>query len=378
LCHGVRTEWDIRLVASAGWELVANALVADALDCRIEPYRESGRRLRRRWPGVSAPGSALGRPARGARRAATGADRSRWLMRLAAPILHVAAFLASIVQLATTASRPPYGRRFAMASPAWIWRPEQGVRRACEEDRGRVDSACSSIPKVWTVMAGVPFVCPRCGLHWGNDDRGPQAVRVNDNAKSVTLADIRMTCPRCGTITRSALPDGTYKVDDGQWRLVRRLADDLKSAQANRDDYAQLFRLLREAQGKGETTEEVAANIAAQTPFARLAQTIRAHPPGWTAWILAAVLAIVLWITAPPGESAPASGNPPPSTHSLVHLSPHQLDELAREIAQQLHAENLKAANDLPAVRPSKGSERNKPCPCGSGIKNTKCCGAPA
>jgi uncharacterized protein YchJ len=29
-------------------------------------------------------------------------------------------------------------------------------------------------------------------------------------------------------------------------------------------------------------------------------------------------------------------------------------------------------------VRPSKGSERNKPCPCGSGIKNTKCCGAPA
>ena len=46
---------------------------------------QGGAAARRRWPGVSAPGSALGRPARGARRATPAAQHEKSAAPVAAP-----------------------------------------------------------------------------------------------------------------------------------------------------------------------------------------------------------------------------------------------------------------------------------------------------
>lgn len=49
----------------------------------------------------------------------------------------------------------------------------------------------------------------------------------------------------------------------------------------------------------------------------------------------------------------------------------------AKDLFAEMQRVNLEAAESRPAVvrRPSKpGKLRNKPCPCGSGIKFKKCC----
>src|ERR1019366_3148662 len=206
--------------------------------------------------------------------------------------------------------------------------------------------------------------------------------------KNITLNNITTNCPRCGGM--ASPDDGTYNVRAGHWHLIRGITDDLRSAQATADDYVRLLRLLRQAQATGEGADKVADEIAAQTPFGRLAETIRTHPPGWTAYILAAILAVVLWLVSPPGHSespSPEPGHGDRPGISLQAMSPHELDELAQEIAQRLHdqnvkipeehAQNVKVPEEHAPTRQLKGSQRNKPCPCGSRRKYKKCCGAP-
>jgi len=220
---------------------------------------------------------------------------------------------------------------------------------------------------------GLPFVCSRCGLYWGDGAQGPAFIRLEGDDTEFTFSNIGMTCPRCGTMTRPALPDGTYNV-----QLIRRLAKDLRSAQATRDDYARLLSLLQQARTVGQDARTVAEDIAAQTPFARLAQTIREHPPGWTAYILAAILAVVLWLIPPPDKNASTSGDAQSAGPAVLqHLSQRQLDELAQQIAKQLQHQQPPVVGTSPGVRQQKGSERNKPCSCGSKIKYKKCCGSP-
>jgi hypothetical protein len=148
---------------------------------------------------------------------------------------------------------------------------------------------------------GVPITCRRCNFRWNDGDFGPGIFGFQD-AKNITLNNITTNCPRCGGM--ASPDDGTYNVRAGHWHLIRGITDDLRSAQATADDYVRLLRLLRQAQATGEGADKVADEIAAQTPFGRLAETIRTHPPGWTAYILAAILAVVLWLVSPPGHSA--------------------------------------------------------------------------
>jgi hypothetical protein len=63
-------------------------------------------------------------------------------------------------------------------------------------------------------------------------------------------------------------------------------------------------------------------------------------------------------------------------------MSPAQLDELAQQIEHQL-SEDYKAQDVVPkgaleGPAHVRGSERNKPRRCGSGLKAKKCCADPA
>jgi SEC-C motif len=222
------------------------------------------------------------------------------------------------------------------------------------------------------VAVGLPFACPRCGLQWDDGDYGMALIAGGEGA-SIVDSSITTNCPRCGG--NAALVGDSFEVRGGRWQVIRQLADDLRSASASRADYACLRDLVRQAQADGREREKLAADIEAQTPFANLAQTIRAHPPGWTAYLLAAILAVVLWYFAPPGGTAPAPANP---GTKLEQLSPQQLDELAQQIAQQLSQDGAAVPKATAGPQSVKGSERNLPCQCGSGMKAKKCCANPA
>lgn len=224
--------------------------------------------------------------------------------------------------------------------------------------------------------SGVLITCQRCGLQWHDGDYGRRFIG-GDNSRGIRIANVGMNCPRCGGSAR--LADGTYDIRDGRWHLVRRLADDLKSAHASSDDYALLLTLLRQAQAAGKESDEIADDLAAQTPFTLVAETIKAHPTA-VGTIIGILVALVLWLIPSPSGTAMApadSGHTPGPAISLQHLSSSQLDELAEEIAQQLRDDHAQLAPVPPAQQRVKGSERNLPCRCGSGRKAKKCCSNP-
>jgi hypothetical protein len=222
---------------------------------------------------------------------------------------------------------------------------------------------------------GAPIACQNCGLRWNDGDFGGMRLFGFVNT-DVVLHNNATNCPRCGG--SATVMNGTYEVREGRWQLVRRLADDLRAVQATPEDYVCLLNLLRVAQKAGQATDQVADEIEAQTPFARLAATVRAHPVAITAWLISVLLTLLPYFIAPKGQ--PTTVNIDVNVNvPAQQMSPTQMDELARKIAQQVgEYGDLQKAVVRTGPQHVKGSERNQPCRCGSGIKAKKCCADPA
>jgi hypothetical protein len=212
--------------------------------------------------------------------------------------------------------------------------------------------------------AFLPFACKRCGRYYGQDN-----FVFNSGASNVTFVDNWAACPNCGTMNRQALANGTYNArGGGRWEVARQAARDILSAKPTTEDIERLAQLIKEAQARKSEVEQVASAIEDETPFAALAKTLRNHPPGWGAYLISTLLAVVLWLIQSPtsGSSAP---QPVPAAHQM---SPQQMDELAQKIANQIEQrEGLNQRHEL------RKPGRNEPCFCGSGKKYKKCCGDP-
>ena len=221
----------------------------------------------------------------------------------------------------------------------------------------------------------LPFICSRCGQHYG-DGPGGVPLRIDDGSsvKNLTLemSGLRMPCPRCGQVNRPALPDGVYNAGGGRWELVRLITEDITSAQASRDDFTKLVQLVRAAEAQGQDASQVADVIATETPFHRLAETIRKHPNITNNVIAVIVTVVTAFILATLGVgSSPAPAAP-------VHLTQQQINEIAQQVAQQVEKDEQQEASSAVGSAPSReGPARNKLCHCGSGIKYKKCCGDP-
>jgi SEC-C motif len=221
----------------------------------------------------------------------------------------------------------------------------------------------------------LPFVCRSCGRRYG-DGPGGSLLAIDGDVSDITLKDNFMQC-QCGQTNRQALPNGSYNVRGGRWEVARQITRDVLSAIATREDIANLAELIKEAQARGAGAEQIAAAIESNTPFSDLAATVRkfqrAHPPGWGAWILAIIIPLILSLIVPSaGTSEPAHQNIS-SSAAVQSVSPHQIDEITRQVANELKRQDLHSRQ-----RPGRAPERNTSCICGSGVKYKKCCGDPA
>jgi hypothetical protein len=218
----------------------------------------------------------------------------------------------------------------------------------------------------------MPFVCTKCGLRYG-DRGGPSLLTVEGDATNITVSGNRMSCPRCGTMNRQALPDGEYNIHNGKWHLVRQIARSVLAADATNADFEELARLISLAQANSDDIGQVAADIERNTPFAQLAQFLREHRSD-AIGVLSVLLAVVLWLIPSPTSGSAGQAHRASIT-STENLSPRQLDELAGKIADDLADKTAKVPVSTGyGTRPP---GRNQPCSCGSKIKYKKCCGDP-
>jgi hypothetical protein len=78
-------------------------------------------------------------------------------------------------------------------------------------------------------------------------------------------------------MNRQALPGGTYQIGGGHWRLIRRIAEDVIAAEATVEDVRHLAEVAEGQAQEQPDLGQLADTIASETPFTRLADTIRQH-----------------------------------------------------------------------------------------------------
>ena len=212
-------------------------------------------------------------------------------------------------------------------------------------------------------MPGIPFRCTKCRFEF-------QANNIIDAppGSKVILENIGTNCPRCGGMAKN-VDDGEHTLGtDGHWRS---LASALREADATREDYAKLVRIIKRAQANEATADELAREVADETPFGALAEWMISDKGVAVATWLALLLAVLLWlvpkVTGEDDAAAPSITNN--TTNVTINEGPSEAEIDAR-IQQALQQQRTGGAL-------SQKQERNQPCACGSGVKHKRCCGAP-
>ena len=192
-------------------------------------------------------------------------------------------------------------------------------------------------------MPSVPAFCDTCGtvFHSG--------IMV-ENSTNITFAGNRAgPCPTCG---------GMGHVPDGVFNFIGNTIEILSAPARTIDELTHLAKILREAREKQDTPEEVAARIQKELPtLSRLGDILpknRSELYGF----LAVVLATIQLIT----QSLPTQPGP-------VTININQVVNQATDQSQSV-------SRSARLTDSSKKVGRNEPCPCGSGKKFKKCCGA--
>lgn len=188
-------------------------------------------------------------------------------------------------------------------------------------------------------MPAVPAFCDTCGTVFSS------GIFI-ENSTNVSFAGNRSgPCPRCG---------GMGHVPDGVFNFIGQTIEILSAPERTVAELTQLAQILVEAKAKSKTREEVASWIEKDVPslskLVRLLPENRSELYGFLAVILAAVQ---LFAQTP---AAPSS--------TTINVT---------QVIQQVIAEPPppKAA---PLLQKKVG--RNERCPCGSGAKYKRCCGA--
>ncbi len=193
-------------------------------------------------------------------------------------------------------------------------------------------------------MPAIPAFCDTCGTAFSSGI-------VVENSFNVSFSGNRSgSCPKCG---------GMGHVPDGVFNVVGSTIEILSAPSRTIQELTRLVEILRAAKTSSAKPEDVARDIERDVPaLAPLMQLLPANRSEWFAF-LAVLLAIVqVYLAANP------PGTPAPPTITI------------NQVIQQTFVNEQ--APERAAPRQNAGKvRRNEPCPCGSGTKYKKCCGAP-
>lgn len=218
----------------------------------------------------------------------------------------------------------------------------------------------------------VPLICKRCETATGS------GVVLGHDVTDVTL-DIQGRCPACNHTT--VVPD-QLRVKDNRGRVFAlnqlRTARELASLaiRLDRDQLEGLTAALQEAQEDEQRSEAVARQMTrSHDPQVRrigdLLQTKSDYR--WAIDLVVKILlAVLAMMAANTGARAVGQALDRPPLEDEVKAV---IERIAEESPELLTPPPDEATEMVPA--PSRKVPRNAPCPCGSGQKWKKCCGAP-
>ena len=189
-------------------------------------------------------------------------------------------------------------------------------------------------------MPSVPAFCDTCGTVFNS------GIFV-ENATNISFAGNRSgPCPSCG---------GMGHVPDGVFNFIGSTIEILSAPERTITELTRLAQILREAKAKAETREQVVSRIEKELPslsgLRKLLPENKSELYGFLAVVLAAAQLF--------SQTQPAQNS------TTINVT---------QVIQQVIAESS-GAKAVP-VKPKKKVGRNEPCPCGSGVKYKRCCGA--
>jgi hypothetical protein len=189
-------------------------------------------------------------------------------------------------------------------------------------------------------MPSVPAFCDICGTVFSS------GIFV-ENSTNISFSGNRSgPCPSCG---------GMGHVPDGVFNFIGNTIEILSAPERTISELAQLAKILREAKAKAETREQVVARVEKEIPSLSKLVNLLPENKSELYGFLAVVLAAIQLFTQSP------------STQNTTTVN-------VTQVIQQVVSEPA-AVKTVPA-EPKQKVGRNEPCPCGSGIKYKRCCGA--
>lgn len=195
-------------------------------------------------------------------------------------------------------------------------------------------------------MVRVPAVCDSCGAFF------PSPIEAS-NSTNITFSGVTVgPCPHCGATAH--VPDGTYN-------FIGNVIEFLSGPKRSASELERLATILRAAQQRQASIEEVRNEVAKEVPTLRsitdLLPTTRSELYAFIS-ILLVVLTLIL------GELR--RGETPKIEITQV------INQITQVVEQASPAATQSGRADESAARVPKVGQ-NDPCPCGSGKKYKKC-----
>lgn len=190
-------------------------------------------------------------------------------------------------------------------------------------------------------MPAVPAFCDTCGTVFNSGF-------FVENSRGIHFAGNRSgPCPKCG---------GMGHVPDGVFNFIGNTIEILSAPERTHAELMRLAEILRQANERSDTKEQVAERIAKEVPgLARLAGLLPSNR-GELYGFLGLVLAAAQLLSQ--GEKAP------------------QVTVNVTQVIEQVMIPP--PTSGAPKAKPQtqdKWPSRNQPCICGSGKKYKRCCG---
>lgn len=187
---------------------------------------------------------------------------------------------------------------------------------------------------------------PECGAVF----EAPNLVGGSGNA-TIHMTNTRVgPCPVCGS--SGLIPDGIYQYASHAVSL-------LTGPETSIHVLRQVHEILRHAKSKPEDKEAVLKEVEAVSPQVAGALQQAPEASNYLNWVTVLIALVALAIQ--------------------VHTSYFKGDDVEKQFRDHLLEENseLREQNKkaIPYKRNKPKTQRNDPCPCGSGKKYKKCCG---